>query len=136
MNILKIKDGDKWVSIPALVGPKGDTGKAFYYVGTEEPEDKDLIWLNPQDQSQYMCYINGALRTIESDSGLTLNFYQNGIWWGLPLLERYMPSAVQATTLSVGTPTTAAVVDNVAEFSNNAVVNENVVELEDTINDK
>ena len=46
MAILKIKDKDgNIIEVPAIVGPKGDSG---VYIGNTEPEDLNTnVWINP-----------------------------------------------------------------------------------------
>lgn len=53
-SILQVRDSatGEWVDIPALIGPKGETGHSGVYFGKDEPTDENVnVWVRDTDNS-------------------------------------------------------------------------------------
>lgn len=91
MSILKIKDiNGNFVSIPAFKGAQGQPGKVgvqgdpgyqgidALYIGSTEPENKNVIWLNPEEEESWIndTYTKSALNEYSesTDNGYSCDY--------------------------------------------------------------
>ena len=77
---LYIMTENGWEFVVDLSGPKGATGEkglAGIYVGEEEPEDRNVVWINTKETYDSETYVVLNKKMINTGSGNVINLENN-----------------------------------------------------------